>query len=93
MFLYGELVNYTLLYINKILYGNSRSLVDFPNLPKLNHSLLNIGSNKGGNGSIWVGFREKDFDPRLIEKEKMNKGNKAARAALRFFFLGRDMRG
>ena len=35
---------------------------------------------------------EKAFDPRLIEKEKMNEGNKATQAGLRFFFLRRDMR-
>ncbi|CAH1440092.1 unnamed protein product [Lactuca virosa] len=46
MLSHDELVNYTLLYIDDILYGNCRSLVDFPSLPQLNHSLLSIGSNR-----------------------------------------------
>ncbi|CAH1435737.1 unnamed protein product [Lactuca virosa] len=46
MFSHDELVNYTLLYIDNILYGNCHSLVDFPNLPQLNHSLLTILSNR-----------------------------------------------
>ncbi|CAH1416421.1 unnamed protein product [Lactuca virosa] len=41
-----ELVNYTLLHIDDVLNGNGRSLVDFPNLPQIEHRLLNIGSNR-----------------------------------------------
>lgn len=41
-----ELVHYSLLHIDDILNGNGRSLIDFPNLPQIDHRLLNIGSHR-----------------------------------------------
>ncbi|GJZ51625.1 putative PIF1 DNA helicase/replication protein A1-like protein [Tanacetum coccineum] len=41
-----EIQNYTLMEIEMILNGNNRSLTDFPNLPQINHNLLNMGTNR-----------------------------------------------
>ncbi|PWA57556.1 replication factor A protein 1 [Artemisia annua] len=41
-----EIQNYTLLELETILNGNNRSLLDFPQLPQIDYSLMNIGRNR-----------------------------------------------
>nr|GEW99059.1 hypothetical protein [Tanacetum cinerariifolium] len=41
-----KIQNYTLMEIEMILNGNNKSLIDFPNIPQIDHNLLNIRTNR-----------------------------------------------